>query len=63
MKNKDGFEPCPFCGGTDIYWTHCLEAAYCVCADCEAQGPVYETEGEFGHKAEDLWNDRHSPRL
>jgi Lar family restriction alleviation protein len=56
--NDDGLKPCPFCGNPNVHWTHCLEAAYVICDECEAQGPPFYSEGEFGHGAEDLWNKR-----
>jgi Lar family restriction alleviation protein len=56
--NEDGLKPCPFCGSTDVHWTHSGGYAYIVCDKCEVQGPPFYSEGEFGTGAEDLWNRR-----
>lgn len=41
--------PCPFCGGTRIYWDSVLidqeEQHFLVCRGCGCEGPVNELTG------------------
>ena len=56
--SEQQMRPCPFCGGTDTHWTHCMEEAHIVCETCDITGPDFESFGEFGDGAERLWNAR-----
>ena len=58
MSDPLFLRPCPFCGSTDTHWTHCMEQAHVVCEGCDTAGPDFESCGEFGDGAENLWNTR-----
>jgi Lar family restriction alleviation protein len=54
----DSLKPCPFCGSTDVGWTHYGHYAYIICDQCQARGPEFYTQDDFGTGAEELWNKR-----
>lgn len=52
------FEPCPFCGGTDVVMKHSGRWGYFVACNCTAVGPGRNTFSD----ALDAWNTRLRPR-
>ena len=54
--------PCPFCGGTDLWFQRYLADGWIECATCEARGPSdyrAQTDPErCERKAAELWNSR-----
>lgn len=53
------YEPCPFCGGTNVSVCERDHLHFVMCGNCTAEGPAMEGVGSEGHAVKE-WNRRSS---